>query len=323
MSKTSVNVLIVTYNQENLVKDTLDSVLNQSYDNISKIIIADDGSTDETPNIIKEYALTNPSIKPILAKKNRGITYNMNRALKHTDGDYISFLDGDDQMYPQKIEKQVNYLDINHDLVGCMHDMDVFDSCMGKMLGKFSEVLSFKNNIEGKIQVESIFDPSILLCPSSSMYRSEILPVNGFDDRLEYWSEFLFIVEILMKGDLGFMDEVLGLYKLHGSNASLSVGMKESGLETALIVYSIIQSRYPELYSLVKRRRNATYLANILECVKDGNNEKAKNLSKILISEGNYFKGLGAFLLSSTLNKERAHKLLNNKRIMNFFVNKL
>ena len=71
MSKSSVNVLIVTYNQETLIKDTLDSILNQSYDNISKIVVADDGSTDETPNIIKQYALDNPVIEPILGKKNK------------------------------------------------------------------------------------------------------------------------------------------------------------------------------------------------------------------------------------------------------------
>ena len=93
------------------------------------------------------------------------------------------------------------------------------------------------------------------------MHRSEKLPVNGYDNRLKYWSEFLFAVELVMEGDVGIMDEVLGLYNLHGSNASLSMDMKKSGLENALIVYSIIQSRYPLLYSLVKRRRTATYLA--------------------------------------------------------------
>jgi glycosyltransferase involved in cell wall biosynthesis len=320
MSNSSVNVVIVTYNQETLIKDTLDSVLNQSYDNITKIVVADDGSTDETPNIIKQYALDNPVIEPVLAKENKGITYNMNRALKHADADYISFMDGDDQMFPQKIEKQVNVLDANPDLVGCAHDMDVFDSSKGKKLGKFSEVVSFKNKIAERIGIESFFDPSTLLCPSSAMYRSEKLPVNGYDNRLKYWSEFLFAVELVMKGDIGIMDEVLGLYNLHGSNASLSMDMKESGLENALIVYSIILSRYPELYSLVKRRRTATYLANIVECVKDGNNKKAKNLSKILISEGSYFKGLGAYLFSSIFNKERADKLYQNKRLLKFFV---
>jgi alpha-1,3-rhamnosyltransferase len=323
MSKSTVNICIVTYNQEALVRDTLYSVFNQSYENINKIIIADDGSDDETPDIIKEYALNNPTIKPVLAKENKGITYNMNRALKHADGDYISFLDGDDQMYPEKIEKQVRYLDANPDLAGCAHDMDVYDSCKGEMLGKFSEVISFKNKIEDKIRIESIFDPSLLLCPSSMMYRFEKLPINGYDDRVKYFSEFLFIVDVLMKGDLGFINENLGVYKLHGSNASQGTVMKESGLETALIVYSIIQSRYPELHSLVKRRKNATYLANILESVRDGKNEKAKNLSKVLMSEGSYFKGLGAYLFSSIFNKERADKLYQNKRLLKFFIKRV
>jgi glycosyltransferase involved in cell wall biosynthesis len=62
MSKPSVNILIFTYNQENLVKETIESVINQSYDNITRIIIADDGSTDKTPEIIERYALNNPQL---------------------------------------------------------------------------------------------------------------------------------------------------------------------------------------------------------------------------------------------------------------------
>ena len=116
MEKPSVNILIFTYNQESIVKDTLESVLNQSYSNITKIIIADDGSTDDTPNIINDYASNNPSIKPILAKKNKGIAYNMNRAINCADAKYVSFLDGDDIMYERKIENQVDYLNTNQDL---------------------------------------------------------------------------------------------------------------------------------------------------------------------------------------------------------------
>lgn len=117
-----MNVLIFTFNQETIVKETIESILNQSYENINKIIIADDGSSDDTPYIIQEYALDNPQIEPILAKKNKEIAYNMNRALQRADGEYISFLDGDDLMFQQKIEKQVKYLNTNPDLVGCAHD---------------------------------------------------------------------------------------------------------------------------------------------------------------------------------------------------------
>lgn len=315
MSKPSVNVVIITYNQENFVKDTIESVINQTYGNISKIIIADDGSIDETPNIIKRYASNNPLIEPILAKKNKGIAYNMNRALKRVDGDYLSIMGGDDVMLPQKIEKQVKYLNKNNDLVVCAHEMDVFDSFTEKSLGKFSEIIGYKK-IKGNVGVESLFDPALCHSGSSVMYRTEKIPENGFDARLKYWNDFLFDLEVLMKGNLGFIDEVLGKYRLHDNNVTSSEDIKKNGLEDALIAYSIIISRYPELYSLVKKRKNATYAAKILNCIEDGNNKRAKNLSKVLISEGNYIKGSVAYLMSSVLNKKRVDKLYKNKRLL-------
>jgi glycosyltransferase involved in cell wall biosynthesis len=319
MSKPSVNILIFTYNQEALVKETIESVINQSYENITRIIIADDGSTDKTPEIIKEYALNNPSIEPVLGNKNKGIAHNMNRALKRADGDYISFLDGDDMMHRQKIEKQVKYLGENPDLVACAHDMDVFDSCKGESLGKFTEVLNFRK-MEDRIGVKSVFDPSLLLCPSSVMYRNEIIPNNGLDTRLKYWYDFLFTVEVLVKGDMGFMDEILGMYRLHGANATQSQDMKELGLENALLAYSIIISRYPELYPLVKKRRNATYVSKILECIKRGDVNRARKLSRVLMAEGSFIKGMGSYILSNVLNEQRVDSLLNNKGLINFIL---
>ncbi len=319
MNKPSVNILIFTYNQENLVKETIESVINQSYDNITRIIIADDGSTDKTPEIIERYALNNPSIKPVLAKRNKGIAYNMNRALTRADGEYISFLDGDDMMHRHKIEKQVKYLIENPDLVACAHDMDVFDSCKGESLGKFSEVINYRKMGE-KIGINSVFDPSLLLCPSSVMYKHEIIPVKGLDTRLRYWYDFLFTVEVLVNGEMGFMDEVLGLYKLHGANATQSQDMKELGLENALLAYSIIISRYPGLYPLVKKRRNATYISKILECIKRGDVDRAKKLSRVLMSEGSFIKGTVSYILSNILNEKRIDNLLNNKELLNFIL---
>ena len=58
-----------------------------------------------------------------------------------------------------------------------------------------------------------------------------------------------------MNGDLGFIDEVLGIYRLHGTNVTSSDDFKEKGLENSLIVYSIILSRYPELYSKLKKEK--------------------------------------------------------------------
>ena len=70
----------------------------------------------------------------------------------------------------EKIEKQVNYLNANPDLVACAHDMNVFDSCKEEFNGEYSKIINFKE-IESRIEVKSIFDPSLLICPSSIMYR--------------------------------------------------------------------------------------------------------------------------------------------------------
>jgi len=155
------------------------------------------------------------------------------------------------------------------------------------------------------------------------MYRYDVIPRNGFDCRVKFWSEFIFIVDVLMKGNLGFINEVLGQYTLHENNATSSRVMKESGFENALIVYSIILAKYPELHSLIKKRRSATYLAKIIESIKNDDIARAKNFSKVLISDGNYFKGLSAYLLSLILDKERIEKLYKNEKLMKFFIKNL
>ena len=87
-----------------------------------------------------------------------------------------------------------------------------------------------------------------------------------------------------------------------------------------MIVYSIIISRYPDLYPQVKKRKTITYLAKILEYIMEGDNKKAKNLSRVLMSEGNFFKGFVAYLTSLILNKKRANSLYNNKKLIKVFL---
>lgn len=319
MNKPSVDISVITYNQEDLINETLDSIINQSYKNIKRIIVCDDGSTDNTPNIIKEYALKDDWIVPILAKKNKGIAYNVNRGLKQVESYYVCAMGGDDLMNKYKIEKQVEYLNSNTDLMGCAHDMDVFNTNLKQSLGKFSDIISFKK-IEGNINVESIFDPSMFLCPSSFLYKSDIIPENGFDTRLKYLNDFVFNVDILMKGNLGFIDEVLGTYRIHGNNVTSSEEAKMMGFEDALIAFSIILSRYPELCKLVKKRKVATYLDQILKSIKNGNGKKAKILSKVLMTDGSYFKGILAYLLSIVLKKDIIDKIYGNRRLLNLLL---
>ena len=319
MNKPSVDVVIITYNQENLIKETIESVTNQTYDNLMKIIVTDDGSTDKTPKIIEDYAANNPIIKPILAKKNKGIAHNINRALKYVSSDYVCIMGGDDLMHAQKIEKQVNYLNSKDDLVACGHDMDVFNTNISESMGKFSEIISFKK-VNGELNIKSIFDPSLFICPSSFLYIREKLPKNGFDTRLKYLNDFLFTVKLLMKGNIGYTDEILGTYRIHQNNVTYNEDAQMLAFEDSLIAFSIIVSRYPELVNEVKKRKQALYMNQILKSIQDGNKDRAKILSQVLISEGSYFKGITGYLLSNILNKERVDNLYQNRGLLKFLL---
>lgn len=319
MNKPDVDVVIITYNQENLIKETLDSVISQSYKNIKQIIVSDDGSIDSTAKIIQDYAYHCSKIKPILSGINKGISHNVNRGLKHVESEYVCILGGDDLMHPQKIEKQVNYLVKNQNLVGCAHDMEVFNSVEGSNLGKFSEIISFKK-IKGEISAEMLFEPSLFLCPSSILLKADVIPKNLFDTRLRYLNDFLFNVDVLMKGNMGYIDEILGTYRLHGSNVTTDENTKKLAFEDALVAFSIIISRYPQLSSSVRRRKQALYIDHIFKKIKEDNKSHAKMFSKILMLEGSFFKGISCYLLSIILNKEIIERLYQNRAISRFFL---
>ena len=307
-----VSVVTITYNQEDYIAEAIESVLGQTYKNI-EIIVADDGSTDNNPTIINEYACKHSIIKPVLAKENKGIAYNMNRALELVEGEYVAWLDGDDLMLPHKIEKQVRYLNTNLDVIACGHDMEVFHSPTGESLGRHSKVISTKR-VKGKIDVRFLFDPTIFLCPLSAiMLRREYIPAHGFDIRLKYANDYLFEIEVFRKGKIGYIDEVLGKYRRHSKAVTGRSDVEEIGFEERLIALSIAMARYPELYRLIKRRRTAFYLYEAVESIKRGDKRRAKNISKVLISEGSYIRGLFAYAASQILSEGLVNKAYNSK----------
>lgn len=104
-----VSVIIPVYNASNYIDRTLNSVFSQTYKNI-EIIIVDDCSTDDTAKLIKEYEKTHSEIIYYLQEKNMGAGYARNKALELAKGQYVAFLDSDDEWLPQKIEKQLQVM---------------------------------------------------------------------------------------------------------------------------------------------------------------------------------------------------------------------
>lgn len=88
-----ISIVMVNYNQEDYLKESIDSVIAQTYQNW-ELIIVDDGSTDASVEIIKSYE--DSRIRPIFLKKNRHICYATNLGLSHICGEYVARLDSDD-----------------------------------------------------------------------------------------------------------------------------------------------------------------------------------------------------------------------------------
>jgi glycosyltransferase involved in cell wall biosynthesis len=303
-----VSVGIVTYNQERFIADCIDSVLNQTYKNIT-IVIADDASTDATPSIVREYANHYPNVKALLAAEEKGIARNANRALQSLGGDYLVAFDGDDFMYPTKVEQQVRYLNANPDVIACAHDMDVFDSSTGQVAGRFSSIFS-KKKPKGKVGVEFLFDSALSLQPGSYMYRRNFVPLR--DPRLKYYDDYLFSVEIFKNGKLGYIDEVLGAYRRHDKNVSKSGDAQRVWFEELLVALAIITARYPELSKLVKARRTQAYIARIGRCLLDGDKKKAKLFSKALFFDRAYLNGVLLLALSNVASSDVIQRLLKS-----------
>jgi glycosyltransferase involved in cell wall biosynthesis len=98
-----VSILIPSYNAELWISETIESALSQTWDK-KEIIIVDDGSTDNTLRIAKQYE---SSLVKVIAQENRGANEARNRALEYAQGSYLQWLDADDLLAPDKIEKQM------------------------------------------------------------------------------------------------------------------------------------------------------------------------------------------------------------------------
>ena len=125
MVKVSFN--IGTYNGSRKLHVVLGSILNQTFQDF-EIVICDDASTDDTFEILSEYKRNYPD-KFIVLKNNKSLTLagSLNRCIENSNGEYIARIDDDDYCYPERLEKQVDFLDV-HKEVSCVGTyMDVYD----------------------------------------------------------------------------------------------------------------------------------------------------------------------------------------------------
>ena len=126
LKKGLISVVMSNYNTPiNYLKEAIDSVLKQTYSNFEFIII-DDGSTDDSLEFIKSY--DDPRIKLIVNEENIGLAHSLNRGFDAASGEFIARMDTDDICYPQRFEKQIEYMQENPNTIVCGAWAKIIDS---------------------------------------------------------------------------------------------------------------------------------------------------------------------------------------------------
>ncbi len=210
-----VTIAIITYNQKELLRETIESILAQKTEYSYEILICDDASTDDTASMCLEYqANHNGLIKYLRLEKNSGITANSNQGIKYGKGKYFALIGGDDLFLPNKIQVQTKYMEENPEVTISYHPVDIFDSASNKTLLITNQT---------KVDTPRTLHELVQICIPGSvsvMVRNDALPECGFDNRLPTVSDWLFYIEVAAKGKIGFIPETLARYRKHGNQAS-------------------------------------------------------------------------------------------------------
>lgn len=244
-----VSIMMLAYNHEKYIRETLDSLVIQQANFRYEIVIGEDCSTDNTRQIIMEYYRKYPDvIVPVFRKKNLGATRNSVSTFRYCKGEYITFVEGDDFWTdPLKIQKQADFLDKNKDYAGVFCDTLVV-SRYGKPIA--TSPLLLKHEIASPLDyVKTLYPDNEFKFCGSMMVR------NVFRDRkhekyllqTEYIGDLIVQPFVLCHGKLGFINEKMAAYRWvpsHGENFS---AMKSDFVSREKIqCYRIMRMLFPK-----------------------------------------------------------------------------
>ncbi len=207
MKSPKVSVLMPAYNVEKYIGEAIDSVLNQTFTDFEFIII-NDGSTDNTAKIIKQYAKKDKRIRFIDRQINKGFIATLNECLDNAIGEYVAKMDSDDISLPARLEKQVSFLERfpNIGMVGV--GLQAFDK------GDFITIHPAK---------VGLFDLYKTCAVTIFMARRNIIERNNLRFNADYHAceDYEFYSRFIRCADIANIQEVLYKYRWHGNNASI------------------------------------------------------------------------------------------------------
>lgn len=207
-----ISVVMSVFNGEKYLQESIDSILNQSYNDF-EFIIVNDGSTDRTEEILNEYAKRDARIRIITNPRNMGVGYSRNIGNAAARGEYIAIMDADDRSYPERFAKQVQFLDENPDIA-------ILGTTYVKARSDNYTKLMKKVNLPGLVRWNLFF--SCALNNPSVMMRRTLVSEEGFKyaEGIE-GEDFDFFSKVSRKHKITNLEETLHFYRWHDGNLTV------------------------------------------------------------------------------------------------------
>jgi glycosyltransferase involved in cell wall biosynthesis len=284
-----VSIVTPTYNQADFLRDTLESVLAQDYPHIEHQVI-DDGSTDETPQILAEYS----GRIAIERHANRGQTPTINKGWERAQGDILTWLNSDDTFLPGAITKAVDYLQAHPD-VGIVFGDTLFTNQDGEPLER------------SKARAEFDYHEFVLQCenpiaqPSAFIRREVIEDVGLLDPEFYYFMDWDFWLRAGIRHRIAYFPELLSTYRLHKDSKTVAQANKAAPELEYMYRKFFARTDLPEDIRALERRAMVNMFFTSGGYYLEGGNPRAAARMG--------FKALGAYP-SSIYRPEVAHKFL-------------
>jgi glycosyltransferase involved in cell wall biosynthesis len=218
-----LSICMITYNHESFIEQAIESIMQQTTNFDFELIIGEDYSKDNTRKIIEKYCDKYSNIKLIDRGKNVGSTFNFIDTLDNATGEYVAMMDGDDYMLPGKLQKQVDFLDANKEVVMVGHQMNLLNETTNNIT-KIQSVPFTKE----RYSIEDFIAKGTLFANSSKMFRRSSWPKYLHNYKINYIADYYVSMHIINDKLAAFIPEVLGVYRIHQGGLMQNMKGKET-----------------------------------------------------------------------------------------------
>ena len=242
-----ISVIIPVYNGEKYLPECLDSVLNQTYQNL-EIIIVNDGSTDDTKTIMEDYSRRDSRILLLDNEESRGVSEARNYGINTSKGGYICFIDSDDVVKSDYIEKLFSEMDDDVDVVCCGY-YEVQDDVDNVLKEHTLPNKTLKNVDESYSLYSDCLTESVLMqAVWGKIFRKELFENISFEPLIVGEDEVLFVNVMISNAVIKTINYLGYYYRFHGHS---SLSEANTGIVFA-------ENNYKAKYIIAKRMENVS-----------------------------------------------------------------